>query len=126
MFGRTGECGLGCSTTARAAADWTSYGPEVGSGKVGCIAAATNSGAVSPPRGRIGIWVSVAANEARGAGNAKVTADPDPVTLTPRSAVASVGSLASAESANRTVATTSAIVISAPSDHWTFGGSTTS
>src|ERR1700686_3567418 len=125
MLGRTGPCGLGCSTIAKAAVDSTSYGPEVGSGTVGCVAAASSAGSLIAPNGRIGIWVSVAANDARGAGNMNVIVDCPAAILTPRSAAARVGSLASGESAKCSVAATSATVIGVPLDHSRFAGRTT-
>lgn len=125
MAGCTAACGLGWRTTASAAVDWTSYGPEVGIGVVGCSVADTSAGSLSPPRGRIGSWVSVAANEARGAGSVNVTVESAPETLTPRRAAASVGSLAWEESANVSVAMTSAAVMGAPFDHSRFDLSTT-
>ena len=54
----------------------TSYAPEVGSGVVGCPTALRNADSPSAPSGRIGSSVSVAANEARGAGSVNVTAEP--------------------------------------------------
>ena len=68
--------------------------------------------------------MSVAANEERGAGRVKITVDGELATLTPLSAVVSVGSPACAESAKMSVATTSAVVIGAPLDHSRLGRST--
>src|ERR1039457_3992599 len=85
---------------ASAAVDCASYGPDVGSGNVGCRAAASNAGSLIPPSGRIGIWVSVAANDERGAGSVNVTEENEVATLMPLRAVARVGSVACAESAN--------------------------
>jgi len=82
------------------------------------------AGPLNSPSGRIGICVSVAANDARGAASTKVMVDPDAVTLTPWSAVARFGSLARGASANLAVAMTSSAVIGVPSDHSRPGRST--